>query len=267
MYELDKKLYKASFSKIKKPNLKFIYFIILINITIYSLTLLFLKLNLLILFTIEILFLFIIFLGIKKYIVNTKKYLEKSSEIFKKIFFKRFFNDHKITNYGFEIDVLNNFEENIQRKSRQIIKIKSSELESIVFEKDKINGNKELKILIQINIKKDLKTQFLLTGKPKIEYDFKYHYSGYQLFLTDRNLDKNIKNIFDNLRNQSKTIIRSMLFENKKAEIELIMTQVDLRNLKKNIVSDKNLKKYKIVIESICDIIVNVNNIFKEKDL
>ena len=58
-----------------------------------------------------------------------------------------------------------------------------------------------------------------------------------------------------------------MLFENKKAEIELIMTQVDLRNLKKNIVSDKNLKKYKIVIESICDIIVNVNNIFKEKDL
>jgi len=69
------------------------------------------------------------------------------------------------------------------------------------------------------------------------------------------------------LRNQSKTIIRSMLFENKKAEIELIMTQVDLRNLKKNIVSDKNLKKYKIVIESICDIIVNVNNIFKEKDL
>ncbi len=45
------------------------------------------------------------------------------------------------------------------------------------------------------------------------------------------------------------------------------MTQVDLRNLKKNIVSDKNLKKYKIVIESICDIIVNVNNIFKEKDL
>ena len=69
------------------------------------------------------------------------------------------------------------------------------------------------------------------------------------------------------MRNQSKTIISSMLFENKKAEIELIMTQVDLRNLKKNIVSDKNLKKYKIVIESICDIIVNVNNIFKEKDL